>query len=108
MEPLMKLRLLARFADCITVVTAYDPDIGDIHADQKIMYFIVNDDQQKLINIDKTGCMTLKKPLDRDPPMGYPMWSVSILLQLRLHHLGQFFRTPFKELFRHFDIYRRH
>ena len=64
---------------CITNVSAYDPDIKDRKADQHIAYFIVKDDQQPLISIDKTGCMTLKKPLDRDPPNGYPMWTIIVM-----------------------------
>ncbi|XP_011307497.1 DE-cadherin [Fopius arisanus] len=64
---------------CITTVKAYDPDIKDRNADQRIAYFIVKEDQKPLIGIDKSGCMTLKKPLDRDPPNGYPMWSVIVL-----------------------------
>ena len=58
---------------------AYDPDIKDRNADQHIAYFIVKEDQQPLIGIDKSGCMTLKKPLDRDGPLGYSMWTVSFL-----------------------------
>ena len=62
---------------CITTVVAYDPDITDRNADQHIAYAIVKEDQQPLIGIDKSGCITLKKPLDRDPPLGYPMWTVN-------------------------------
>jgi len=51
--------------DCITTVVAYDPDIKDRNA-------------QPLIAIDKSGCMKLKKPLDRDPPNGYSVWTVSL------------------------------
>ncbi|XP_012283328.1 DE-cadherin [Orussus abietinus] len=64
---------------CITTVVAYDPDIKNRSVDQHIAYFIVKDDQQPLIEIDKTGCMTLKKPLDRDPPNGYPIWTVIVM-----------------------------
>jgi len=63
--------------DCITTVVAYDPDIKDRNADQHISYFIVEEDQQPFITIDKSGCMKLKKPLDRDPPNSYSMWTVS-------------------------------
>lgn len=59
-------------------MVAYDPDIKDRNADQHIAYFIVKEDQQPLIGIDKTGCMTLKKPLDRDSPLGYSMWTVGV------------------------------
>ncbi|XP_031842734.1 DE-cadherin isoform X2 [Nomia melanderi] len=64
---------------CITTVVAYDPDIKNRSADQHIAYFIVKDDQQPLIGINKTGCMTLKKPLDRDAPNGYSMWTVIVM-----------------------------
>ncbi|XP_032691269.1 DE-cadherin [Odontomachus brunneus] len=64
---------------CITTVVAYDPDIEDRNADQHIAYFIVKETQQPLIEIDKTGCMKLKKPLDRDPPNGYSMWTVIVM-----------------------------
>ncbi|XP_043520392.1 DE-cadherin [Frieseomelitta varia] len=64
---------------CITTVVAYDPDIKDRSADQHIAYFIVKEDQQPLIGIDKSGCMTLKKPLDRDGPLGYSMWTVIVM-----------------------------
>lgn len=64
---------------CITTVVAYDPDIKDRNADQHIAYFIVKEEQQPLIGIDKSGCMTLKKPLDRDSPYGYSMWTVIVM-----------------------------
>ena len=71
------LKIVSYFiSECITTVVAYDPDIKDRNADQHISYFIVKDEQQPLIDIDKTGCLKLKKPLDRDPPHGYPMWTV--------------------------------
>ncbi|KAK0161393.1 hypothetical protein PV327_009868 [Microctonus hyperodae] len=63
---------------CITIVKAYDPDIPNRNDDQKITYFINKEDQQPFIGIDKTGCLKLKKPLDRDPPNGYPMWTVIV------------------------------
>ncbi|XP_078053729.1 DE-cadherin isoform X2 [Augochlora pura] len=64
---------------CITTVVAYDPDIKDRSADQHIAYSIVKEDQQPLIEIDKTGCLKLKKPLDRDSPHGYSMWTVLVM-----------------------------
>ncbi|KAK0157584.1 hypothetical protein PV328_011310 [Microctonus aethiopoides] len=64
--------------DCITIVKAYDPDIVNRNEDQKIVYFINKADQQPFIGIDKTGCLKLKKPLDRDPPNGYPMWTIIV------------------------------
>jgi len=63
--------------DCITTVRAYDPDIKDRNDDQHISYFIKKD-LQSLIAIDKSGCMKLKKPLDRDPPNGHSVWTVSL------------------------------
>lgn len=65
--------------DCITTVSAYDPDISDRNADQHIAYFIVKDEQKPLLGIDKSGCLTLKKPLNRDPPEGYPVWQVIVM-----------------------------
>lgn len=64
------------FSECITNVVAYDPDIPDRNEDQKIVYSILRPEHQPLIGIDKYGCMKLKKPLDRDPPHGYPVWTV--------------------------------
>ncbi|XP_076759576.1 DE-cadherin [Xylocopa sonorina] len=64
---------------CITTVVAYDPDIKDRNADQHIAYGIVKEDQIPLIGINKTGCMTLKKPLDRDAPYGYSTWTVIVM-----------------------------
>lgn len=63
---------------CITNVTAYDPDIPDRRAPQHILYFVVKEDQKKLLAIDKNGCLSLIKPLDRDPPNGFPIWQVII------------------------------
>ncbi|XP_076295603.1 DE-cadherin isoform X2 [Lasioglossum baleicum] len=67
------------YPGCITEVVAYDPDIKDRNADQNITYSIVKEDQQPLIEIDKAGCLKLKKPLDRDPPNGYSMWTVLVM-----------------------------
>ncbi|XP_051171041.1 DE-cadherin [Leptopilina boulardi] len=64
---------------CITTVVAYDPDIKDRNADQNITYNIVKVEQQPLIDIDKSGCLKLKKPLDRDAPNGYPTWTVIVM-----------------------------
>ncbi|XP_043497699.1 DE-cadherin isoform X1 [Polistes fuscatus] len=64
---------------CITTVVAYDPDIKNRNADQHIAYFILKDDQKPLLSINKSGCITLKKPLDRDPPFGYPVWTVMVM-----------------------------
>lgn len=39
---------------------------------------MVKEDQQSLMTIDKNGCLSLIKPLDRDPPNGYATWQVII------------------------------
>lgn len=57
---------------------AYDPDIQDRSVDQHIVYSVVKEDQRKLMTIDKHGCLSLIKPLDRDPPNGYASWQVII------------------------------
>ncbi|KAE8744365.1 hypothetical protein FOCC_FOCC009018 [Frankliniella occidentalis] len=63
---------------CITRLKAYDPDIPDREAEQYIVYFVVKQDQQKLLAIDKHGCLSLTKPLDRDPPDGFEIWQILI------------------------------
>ncbi|XP_025194494.1 DE-cadherin isoform X1 [Melanaphis sacchari] len=63
---------------CITTLEAYDPDIQDRSMDQRIVYSVVKDDQRKLMTINKNGCLSLIKPLDRDPPNGYATWQVII------------------------------
>lgn len=63
---------------CITNITAYDPDIQDREAPQHIVYFVVKEEQKKVLSIDKNGCLSLIKPLDRDPPNGFPIWQVRI------------------------------
>ncbi|XP_069678927.1 DE-cadherin [Periplaneta americana] len=63
---------------CIVKLQAYDPDIQDRTADQQIEYFVVKEDQRMLLHIDKNGCLTQIKPLDRDPPHGYAIWQVLI------------------------------
>lgn len=78
-------------------MVAYDPDITDRNADQHIAYAIVKEDQQPLIGIDKSGCITLKKPLDRDPPLGYPMWTVNFLFP---SPLDRSYNTRFDAFFR--------
>ena len=62
-------------------MVAYDPDIKDRSADQHIVYSILRDEHKPLIGINKDGCMVLKKPLDRDPPHGYPVWTVIVIAQ---------------------------
>lgn len=63
---------------CILKITAYDPDIKDRSAPQKIKYFIVKVEQQSLLEIDNTGCLRLIKPLDRDEPNGHKYWQIII------------------------------
>lgn len=63
---------------CITRLEAYDPDIQNRFLDQNIVYSVVKEDQQSLMSIDKNGCLSLIKPLDRDPPNGYATWQVII------------------------------
>ncbi|XP_077285916.1 DE-cadherin isoform X2 [Arctopsyche grandis] len=63
---------------CIANVEAYDPDIADRNAPQKIVYFLVKQDQQKFLKIDNEGCLQLIEPLDRDPPNGFNRWQVLI------------------------------
>lgn len=57
---------------------AYDPDIKDRQAPQKIVYFLVKQEQQKFLKIDNEGCLQLIEPLDRDPPNGFNRWQVLI------------------------------
>lgn len=59
-------------------MAAFDPDIQDQSADQRIVYSVVKEEQRKLISIDKNGCLSLIKQLDRDPPNGYDAWQVII------------------------------
>ncbi|XP_049959690.1 DE-cadherin [Schistocerca serialis cubense] len=63
---------------CLVTLKAYDPDIADRSAPQNIVYFVFKDEQKKLLDIDKDGCLMLLKPLDRDPPNGYEAWQVLI------------------------------
>lgn len=85
-------------------MVAYDPDIEDRNADQHIIYYILKEDQQPLIGIDKSGCMKLKKPLDRDPPNGYSMWTVSYYFYQAnvLNNKFRFFIAPFPVAFDRF------
>ncbi|CAB0007597.1 unnamed protein product [Nesidiocoris tenuis] len=63
---------------CVAQLEAYDPDIPDRGAPQHIVYFVVKQEQQKLLSIDKKGCLSLINPLDRDPPNGYELWQILI------------------------------
>lgn len=46
---------------CLTRLKAYDPDIPDRNADQNIVFFVVKQEQQKFLSIDKYGCLSLTK-----------------------------------------------
>lgn len=64
---------------CIVELKAYDPDIPDRNAPQHIVYYVVaKQDQNLFLSIDNNGCLSLIKPLDRDPPDGYEIWQVLI------------------------------
>ncbi|KAF6207435.1 hypothetical protein GE061_018678 [Apolygus lucorum] len=63
---------------CVAQLEAWDPDIPDRDAPQHIVYFVVKQDQKKLLSINKKGCLSLIKPLDRDPPNGYETWQILI------------------------------
>jgi len=63
---------------CLTTVTAYDPDIPNRADPQNITYFVDGDVQNRLFEIDRTGCLKLLKPLNRDQPDGFPTIQVTI------------------------------
>ncbi|CAH1153422.1 unnamed protein product [Phaedon cochleariae] len=56
---------------CIIKVSAYDPDIKDRNADQHIVYEVAKE-QRDFLSVTADGCISLTKPLDRDPPSGNP------------------------------------
>lgn len=62
---------------CIIQVTAYDPDIKNSSSDQHIVYD-VSSQQKEFLSVSKDGCVSLTKPLDRDPPYGSPERQVFI------------------------------
>lgn len=66
------------YDDCILIIEAYDPDIKDRTADQKLNYSVVKTEMQSYLDIDKGGCLRLKKPLDRDEPFGHKNWQILI------------------------------
>ncbi|EFA11594.1 DE cadherin-like protein [Tribolium castaneum] len=55
--------------DCIITLIAYDPDIKDRSADQKIVYR-VGEAYKSFLSVGRNGCVTVTKPLDRDLPNG--------------------------------------
>jgi len=64
---------------CIMTLKAYDPDIPDRDAPQHIVYNVVpKQEQHTFLTISNNGCLSLLKPLDRDPPNGYEIWQVLI------------------------------
>ncbi|XP_055837872.1 DE-cadherin [Episyrphus balteatus] len=63
---------------CILEIEAFDPDIKDPLADQKIKYSVTKEEQKKLLTIDDKGCLRLIQPLDRDLPNGHKNWQVLI------------------------------
>ncbi|XP_038114556.1 DE-cadherin [Culex quinquefasciatus] len=63
---------------CIETIEAWDPDIKDRSAPQHIKFAIVKVEQRPLLEIDDTGCLRQKAPLDRDPPNGHKAWQVII------------------------------
>ncbi|KAK9497090.1 hypothetical protein O3M35_004467 [Rhynocoris fuscipes] len=64
---------------CLVRLEAYDPDIPDRTQPQRILYSVFKEDLQRLLSIDKEGCLFLLQPLDRDPPNGLESWQVLIL-----------------------------
>lgn len=58
---------------------AYDPDIKDRNAPQHIVYYLVRAEQKEFLQIDNDGCLRLTKPLDRDPPSGFPTRQILIM-----------------------------
>jgi len=62
---------------CIFKVDALDPDLPR-DVPQNIRYYIVKEEQKKQLSIDSEGCLTMIKPLDRDPPNGYERWQILV------------------------------
>lgn len=63
---------------CVVTLQAFDPDIADRTAEQHIVFFVVKEDQQMLLEIARNGCLSQIEPLDRDPPNGFRKWQVII------------------------------
>ncbi|XP_017769994.1 PREDICTED: DE-cadherin [Nicrophorus vespilloides] len=64
--------------NCIITLKAYDPDIKDRNADQKIVYR-VEEKMTRTLLVDKSGCVKLIKKLDRDKPFGFAAVQAYIL-----------------------------
>ncbi|XP_040171668.1 DE-cadherin-like [Anopheles arabiensis] len=62
---------------CIMTVQAYDPDIENRSDPQHIRFFYV-DEYDDAIEIDDSGCLRVKRALDRDPPLGSKRWQFII------------------------------
>lgn len=66
--------------DCLISLKAYDPDIKDRSAPQRIVYRIKNEQENRFITIGRDdGCVRLTEALDRDPPNGFTFRQVYIL-----------------------------
>jgi len=60
-------------------VQATDPDIEDPTAPQRITYFLDQSNQiAEYFQISNDGALRIVKPLDRDLPNGYPVWSMFV------------------------------
>uniref|UniRef100_A0AAG5DFH9 DE-cadherin n=1 Tax=Anopheles atroparvus TaxID=41427 RepID=A0AAG5DFH9_ANOAO len=62
---------------CIMNIKAYDPDIESQDEPQHIKFSFVKE-QEDLLEIDDSGCLRLRKALDRDPPQGFKSWQFII------------------------------
>ncbi|XP_052897559.1 DE-cadherin-like [Anopheles moucheti] len=62
---------------CIMTIQAFDPDIENRDEPQHIRFSFVKE-QEDLLEIDDTGCLRLRKALDRDPPQGFKSWQFII------------------------------
>ena len=61
-------------------VSAFDPDIRDKQAPQNITYFLdkTNEISSHFAIDADSGALRIVKPLDRDRPNGYPVWSMYV------------------------------
>ncbi|XP_050072812.1 DE-cadherin-like [Anopheles maculipalpis] len=62
---------------CIMTIQAFDPDVENRDDLQHIRFSFVKE-QEDLLEIDDTGCLRLRKVLDRDPPQGFKIWQFII------------------------------
>lgn len=63
---------------CIITLRAYDPDIKNRSADQKIIYDVVGD-YKSFLSVTSEGCVSNTMPLDRDAPNGAPSYQAFIV-----------------------------